>query len=369
MYKDNVYLNDSSYRYNSNDAPRHRLISIVILVLSISVVYIMPDVLISGNNPAHHSIPIGLYVKQSVYLIIFLINYFVIIDRTIIRGRQWGRFSLANTIVYLLAIGVLSWNWTVLTPDTIHQHIGRPHMRESSDIWEIVSRDTAMIVLTIALSVAIKLAQNLLRIERQRAEIRAMRQDMELYQLKAQLNPHFLFNTLNSIYVLVDLDSSKAQEALHKLSKMLRYVLYDDSKTVTLDDELEFIRSYMDLMRLRMPASIPVNAKLHAGDCASAPIEPLIFINVVENAFKYGCGASAGQKGISLNITAEAGIVTCDVSNYYTAIGKQSQSTHSTGIGLDNLRRRLALIYPGRHSIIITDTGNLYRVIISLQLI
>lgn len=368
MANDNTDYIDSSMRHDRNDDLRHRIISAVILVLSISVVYIMPDVLISKNSPAHHSIPLGIYVKQSVYLIIFFINYYVIIERTIIRGRHWGRFALANAIVYLLAIVALSWNWTVLRPEHIHPNLNGSHLSESAKLWEIVSRDTAMIVLSIALSLAIRLAQNILRTQRQKSEIRAIRKDMELYQLKAQLNPHFLFNTLNSIYVLVDLDASKAQEALHKLSKMLRYVLYDDSKTVTLDDELGFIRSYMDLMRLRMPASVPIDAILDAGDCASLPIEPLIFINVVENAFKYGCAATTDPKGISLNISASDGIVTCDVSNYYTGEGNKSRSPHSTGIGLENLKRRLSLIYPGRHSISITDDGALYRVVITLQL-
>ena len=124
-----------------------------------------------------------------------------------------------------------------------------------------------------------------------RAFDRAERQktEAELKNLKNQLNPHFLLNTLNNIYALIAFNSDKAQEAVQELSKLLRHVLYDNQQTfVPLEKELDFIRNYVALMRIRLPQQVEVSVNLEVDSGGALQIAPLIFISLIENAFKHG---------------------------------------------------------------------------------
>lgn len=123
-------------------------------------------------------------------------------------------------------------------------------------------RELLVVVLTVALGQAIKFIYKTHRVQRRHHELMARERENELKQLKAQLNPHFLFNTLNSIYALIDIAPAKAKDAIHRLSKMLRYILYENQGVITFGEECEFLRHYTDLMRLRLSQSFPVRVEI-----------------------------------------------------------------------------------------------------------
>lgn len=147
-------------------------------------------------------------------------------------------------------------------------------------------------LLVTGLSVAIKMTGRWYRVEREKQEIEKERTQAELQNLKSQLNPHFLFNTLNNIYALVALNPQQAQYALHSLSQLLRYVLYDNNQQMMpLSKELAFIRSYVELMSLRLSKQVQLEVNLPEDD-RGYQVAPLLFIALIENAFKHGVSAT-----------------------------------------------------------------------------
>ena len=187
---------------------------------------------------------------------------------------------------------------------------------------------------------------------------------MELENLKSQLNPHFLFNTLNNIYALIAINQDKAQDAVHRLSKMLRYMLYADKKEVALEEELQFLRNFIELMKLRLNSSNRLTVHFPENGTEGLTIAPLLLITLVENAFKHGISGSKPSE-IKINVTINGNIITLYVEN--SLFPKPDDKT-SSGIGITNMQRRLALLYPGSYNFRRDNTGNKYTAILSIDL-
>lgn len=229
-----------------------------------------------------------------------------------------------------------------------------------------IFRDLVVVILTIALSYALKLNDKWTKLEQRQKALEASQREEELKSLKNQLNPHFLFNTLNAIYALIEVSPPKAQNAVHELSQLLRYVLYENARTVTLGQELAFIDNYVYLMRLRLNGSRPVEINLDAGDSADYPIAPLMFISLIENCFKHGNRACL-EDPIRISITAQGGVVTCRTFNHCDP-REEGQGKPSGGIGLTNLRRRLDLLYPENSSLETLEENCTFTVTLTIDL-
>lgn len=226
--------------------------------------------------------------------------------------------------------------------------------------------DYVMLILTIGLSVALKMGLRWTRIEKLNERIITERKDMELRNLKNQLNPHFLFNTLNNIYALTAFDTEKAQNAIHQLSKLLRYTLYEsDGTQVTLDKELQFIRSYINLMALRLSDNTRLTVSIHDGGTNGLEIAPMMFISLVENAFKHGVSAGS-ESFIDIRITLDGNRICCHVEN--SLFPKQESDKSGSGIGLANLQRQLELLYPESHDYSAAAIGDRYVAELSITL-
>lgn len=199
-------------------------------------------------------------------------------------------------------------------------------------------------------------------------EAERQKTEAELKNLKNQLNPHFLLNTLNNIYALIAFNSDKAQEAVQELSKLLRHVLYDNQQTfVPLEKELDFIRNYVALMRIRLPQQVEVSVNLEADSGGALQIAPLIFISLIENAFKHGISPTA-DSFISISIFGHTdGTVRCEILN--SNHPKSGQDKSGSGVGLEQVSKRLELIYPGHYEWIkgISENGQVYSSILTIQ--
>ena len=216
-----------------------------------------------------------------------------------------------------------------------------------------------LLALTVALSVAIKMTGNWYRTEAEKQEIEKERTQAELKNLKSQLNPHFLFNTLNNIYALIQLNPPQAQYAVHSLSHLLRYVLYDNNQNlISLDKEFAFMKNYIELMSLRLSSDqVKLNIDI-PDDGRGYMVAPLLFITLIENAFKHGVSPSEKSfVSIAFRIT-EADTLVCTIENSY--FPKDDHDRSGSGIGLDNLRKRLNLIYPNRHILRTERLGDRY---------
>lgn len=188
----------------------------------------------------------------------------------------------------------------------------------------------------------------------------------ELSYLKAQINPHFLFNTLDTIYALAIEKSEKTAVAVVKLSEMMRYILTESEKDYTLlENELSYIDNYVVLQQIRFGESVRLSYRLE-DDVSGKKIAPLLLIPFIENAFKYGVNAEA-DSAIKISIKTIASTLNMEVENKKVLV--QQNSNESSGIGIGNTKSRLRLLYPGRHLLNINEDTNLFSVKLELQLI
>ena len=184
------------------------------------------------------------------------------------------------------------------------------------------------------------------QIRQQLKDEQAKHTEAELAWLKNQINPHFLFNTLNNISSLTQIDPDAAQDAIAQLSDLLRYAMYEtNKKTVPISGEVEFMRNYISLMKLRCNEKTEVKTTFDVEK--DVEIAPLLFISLIENAFKHGVSSSRPSKiDIRLEATGDELVFTCDNTNY----PKDDADRSGSGIGLENTRRRLDLMYADRYT-------------------
>ncbi len=191
----------------------------------------------------------------------------------------------------------------------------------------------------------------------------------ELSFLKSQINPHFLFNILNSIYVLHQTNSATAGHIILKLSDMLRYQLYDcTSDTTVLSAEIEYIKNYLEIQQMRMNHKLELNF-VQAGDPTGIVIAPFVFLPFIENAFKHGAEKSVDNAKIKIEFKIEKGEIFLSVINSKPLLKKISTlpTKMTGGIGLQNVIRRLDLIFPNRYELQILDKDLEYCVFLHLK--
>ena len=178
-------------------------------------------------------------------------------------------------------------------------------------------------------------------------ESEAARANAELYNLRSQINPHFLLNTLNNIYALTAIDQERAQDAIQQLSKMLRHMLYDNQESeVALSDEVQFLENYINLMKIRLSNNVDVTFVPQIGN-PNLKIAPLIFISLIENAFKHGISPTE-PSFVHINMVAICNEITFSIEN--SNFPKSSQDRSGHGIGLNQVQRRLDLAYPKHYT-------------------
>ena len=202
----------------------------------------------------------------------------------------------------------------------------------------------------LAVSVIIAISMRLGSLWRESEEARltaeAARADAELSNLRYQMNPHFLLNTLNNIYALTAFDTRRAQEAIQQLSAMLRHMLYDNMENeVQMEDEIKFIESYIKLMKIRLPESIKVSFDTSQAR-NDVKIAPLVLIPLVENAFKHGI-SPVHESFINICLKADKEHIDFQIENSNHPKTANDESGH--GIGLTQVQKRLDITYPGQY--------------------
>lgn len=302
-------------------------------------------------------------VMLSSIIIIFYVNYLYLVNRFLFI-KKTGLFIFYNLLLIVGMVLLVHLCMDVLpSPADREPHPDHPP-REVFLIRFFIS-NMMVYLFTAALSVAFRSTTGWYTVEAERKELERSRSEAELQNLKSQLNPHFLFNTLNNIYSLIAISQDRAQEVVHDLSRLLRYVLYDSSQPlVTLDKELDFIRNYVELMRIRQPGHVTVETSLSA-ETPLTEIAPLLFISLIENAFKHGVSNNK-PSFIQIDIHQEGKEVVCVIVNSYFPKDIDRDKSGS-GIGLSNLQKRLDLLYPGGHELHCGREGENYRAYLSID--
>ncbi len=333
-----------------------RYIGLLIHTLVWAVVMFMPLFVTSPDRPLMNGREYLRFITVTLsFMVVFYTNYLWLISSLLSR-RKVGLFIAANAVLIMVVmLAVHLFMRYILEPD-FHRP---PPPRVMMDHLMFQLRNGLQYVLVAGASVALKMTAQWYAAEAARKDLEHRRSEAELQNLRSQLNPHFLFNTLNNIYSLIQLDPVRAQSAVHDLSHLLRYVLYGGSReSVPLQDEVDFINEYVALMRMRLPQSVDVRVELPSA-APGMMIAPLLFISLVENAFKHGTG-HGGHSFVHISLAVEESRVTCVcVNSCFPAPAEKDRS--GSGIGLTNLRRRLEMIYPGRHELNCGRVGDEYR--------
>ncbi len=217
-------------------------------------------------------------------------------------------------------------------------------------------------------STIFKIVSDWARHQREKTVLEAKNLQSELNFLRSQINPHFLFNTLNNLYALTLKKSDKAPEIVIKLSDMMRYMLYEcNEKEVPLIKEVNYLRNYLDLEKLRQAKNIDIQLKVN-GMVTNQRIAPLMFIPFIENSFKHGLNNQISEGFVHIVLDVDKDKVHLNVNNSKSPTLPVRQGKRSGGIGLVNVKRRLSLLYPHGHSLEIEDNPNNYEVDLTIEL-
>ena len=353
---------DNSYICNRMTSLQSRHTGFWLHLAAWSVVFGLPLFVPGGREPVMN---MQEYVRFLVvplsFMAVFYVNYLLLIDRYLFM-RHVGRFLLANALLVAGVMLLVHLFFRFGIPPRPHHP---PMERPWQDTMFFFLRNAMLYLLVVGVSVAIRMTGQWYRAENIRKDLERSRSEAELQNLKSQLNPHFLFNTLNNIYSLIQLDPNRAQQTVHDLSRLLRYVLYDSSQpTVPLKAEMDFLGNYIELMRIRLPRHVRLDVSLPENPSHTL-VAPLLFISLVENAFKHGV-SNDRPSFIDIDIREEEGVLACRIENSF--FPKSEADRSGSGIGLANLCRRLEMIYPGRYEMKYGQHGDTYETLLRINL-
>ncbi len=314
-------------------------------------------------------LPIGL---------LFYLNYLWLVPRYFFRDKKLKYFVLSFFVIWF--VGMISGFFEHLTSLWVEDRSAssRPPMQHFWDSPELNIQAFQIYIKLRALgyffisvfvwgfSFGLAILRKWTQSEREKKELEKEKLNSELAFLKNQISPHFFFNTLNNIYSLIGIDTKDAQEAVHKLSKLMRYLIYESERGQSkLSDEVVFMENYIDLMRLRLSGKVDLKVSFPK-DCKDLSIPPLLFISFIENAFKHG--VSYREKSfINISMAIDEKQIHFITVNSIGASSSPDDSQYG-GIGLGNVKKRLALLYPEKHKLIVQKTEDKFVVHLILDI-
>lgn len=323
-------------------------------------------------------VPVQFYYGRVFNILIFYFNYLYLVPLFLLK-RSLNKYLL-GVVLLLVLNGILHKfmepDFSQLRNEVVmagHNNIsqgmgngfpppgdfkdGQLHRPGQSWFFDYLMPSVVPLLLVV-IGAIIKMYSEWKAAEDLKREIAAKKVTSELQFLKTQINPHFLFNSLNTIYSLAVKQSAETPEAVINLSEMMRYMLYEaDRDFVPLEKELDYLKSYIQLQRLRLADGRGVTLNIH-GEYHHQKIQPLLFVSFVENAFKYGTDFSGKtQIKIVIEITRTGLTFICE-----NVVGRLQKNKEHSGIGLENVKSRLKLSYPNTHELSIVNEDNMFKV-------
>ncbi len=305
---------------------------------------------------------IGDWTNLLLLLLLFLINLYVLVPRLLFNDKRSRYFVIVSAMIIAVALVGL-----FIHPIGPPQGMGNPQ----PDIQPVRPFDLLPLLGTILNNLITALliigSSTALELEYKWMTEQKLRKDAEKEQLKTnlallrhQVSPHFFMNTLNNIHSLIEMDTEKAQDAIERLSILMRYLLYDSAQnTIELKKEIEFIRSFISLMQLRHSDEVEVTVLL-PGQIPDTRIPPMLFISLLENAFKHGVFYPL-KSYIYFELQIDVSSLICRIKNSKHK-GRVSHIGEYSGIGLENIKKSLELIYSDNFRLDILDGESEYEV-------
>ncbi|HEV8285683.1 MAG TPA: histidine kinase [Chitinophagaceae bacterium] len=323
-------------------------------VLVWSLLFTLPHLFMDNRNIRPGSFPVSFYTVTNLYHIgLFYLNVFVLYPLFFNKRRWWVFILIIAAILvvsfYLKLFITRQWYSEVIIDKWTYRILFFPPV-------------PFLIASTIYRIVVDKIAY-----DKKQKEIVAEQLAMKLKFLRSQISPHFIFNVLTNLVSLARKKSEQLEPQLIKLSDLMRYILYEsDEKKVPLAKEIEYLESYIELQKLRFGHDVAINVNLRLDENElQRSIEPMLLIPFVENAFKHGMGVD--QPMIEIELAGDEGKLEFDVKNKFNEDGTETKDM-SSGIGLENVQSRLALLYPKEHKLVIRKEDNLFHIHLTLQL-
>lgn len=303
------------------------------------------------------SVQLPLKLVATYSLIYFLIPGFLL------KRRYYSFFLIIIPLAfiigtlqrYILGVTIYPIYW----PDSLAKHglIYWPKV-----FYSAVSTYTVAFVAAI-----IKLLKQWFNTQQQNNSLKQEKLAAELKFLKAQIHPHFLFNTLNNLYALTLKKSSKAPEVVLKLSDLLDYMLYEcNVSKVTLEKEINMLENYIALEKIRYGDDLKININID-DSVKGFLVSPMLLLPLVENSFKHGVSGEIHAKWIEIKLNVKNEILEFSVENNRDSKAANSKKSYTEGIGLKNVIRRLELIYKNKHQLKIEDKENRFKVILTID--
>lgn len=300
-------------------------------------------------------------MTSALNVVLYYFNYLYLVPRYLLNRKFL--YYLLILLVTLVVSCILVDLYYYFIVSVVQKWHHRPSPVFSRGMWIPLFP----LLTGIAIGISIRLAKEWARNERERRELQGEKLKSELAFLKSQVNPHFLFNTLNNICALARKKSDDTEPAIIKLSQIMRYMLSDSRlDKVALEEEIEYLNNFIELQRLRIGGKVDV-AFTASGDISSIQIEPLLLIPFVENAFKHGVSYNEKSR-ISIELKAEKKALVFTVENSIPSV-RENPGLEESGIGLKNVQRRLELLYPGRHELEIRDQQSVHNIKLSIRFI
>lgn len=304
----------------------------------------------------------GMLYRILLNPVLVYINYLILVPYLLLKKRITLYIVVSIAVLVLFNFMIKSLSLPVAPIDKFTELIQSSEMRPLKRLPYFL---TAIVSITFfLLGGVLGLTKDFYKRDRLNREAEVQRKETELQFLRAQLNPHFLFNSLNSVYSLVRNKSIEAPEAIIMLSELMRYMLYEaKQELVPLSKEIDYIKNFVSLQLLRLSHSENVKIKI-SGDYHDKKIPPLLLIPFVENAFKYGTDFK-GRTDVSIKMELIGESLFFIVKN---KIGVYRKDESNSGIGLENIKSRLHLLYPDQHVLKIDKTDGFYTVQLELNL-
>lgn len=339
--------------------------NIFVHILLWGVVFILPYFFMDSERiftwrPFMRSIP-----EMLGFMLVFYLNFFVLIDQLLHKGKSRA-FILYNLLLIIAVSFLMHYSRELLEyllPELRPRWRGR---HPNFFPWLFIVRNSTSLFLMMGLSVALKMTVRWFEVENERKELAKAKSEAELQNLKNQINPHFLLNTLNNIYALIEFNPPKAQQAVMDLSKLLRHLLYDNNQAfVSLRHEANFMRNYIELMRIRLSDHVKLTTDFSYSETGTTKISPLIFISLMENAFKHGIsGDKPSFIDISLKEYPDGKVEFVSRNSYFP---KSDEDKSGSGIGLELVKKRLELLYPNNYLWHTTIEDDIYSTVLVID--
>jgi LytS/YehU family sensor histidine kinase len=292
-------------------------------------------------------------------ILIYFCNL-VLVPKLLYR-KKWGLFAAA----FLVSVAISSFTKMMIMGKVLQD---KDLLSFSSHIKEKIYNNFITHLFLVLAGVAVKLIIDYISLQKQLAEVAREKAEAELNFLKSQINPHFLFNSLNSVYFLIDKSNTPARDALHKFSDMLRYQLYEcNGEKIPIEKEVGYLKDYVDLQQLRLNDDCTV-----VFDCAQDVkeffIQPLLLIPFVENSFKHLSHYNNDKLNeVQIHISRTNGTMQFSVYNTTESARSTELKKHS-GIGLENVKKRLQLLYPAQHQLLVKEKEGWFGIELNLSI-